>query len=571
MGDIEHLRAALERAKAGDLDGFASLVERFQDMAVGYAYSVLGDFHLAEDAAQEAFLEACPNLHKVYGPEAFPGWLKRIVFKNCDRILRRKKVASTQLEDADLVAGTDGSPESAAEARELEVEIREAVGSLPPTTRSAITLFYVSDYSQREICEFLGIPATTLKSRLHRGRKQLHERMIGMVEQDLRRNRPSRDRDFLNGVRSGLRDVYAGRTEASLIDGDGGRLLYRGYSVEDLAEHSSFEEVCYLMLYGALPTRRQLDAFDAEMKSLRHISAGTLSMLRSLAGMQPLDTLRTVVSAMGACEDEPADSSFEGAVRRGIRVTASAPTILAAHSRMSRGEDPVAPDGNLGHAANFLYMLSGEVADHDNCHALDKVLILHVEHGANASSFVARTVASTGADLFSAITAAMAALQGPKHGGAASLVIKMALEIGSAEKAAPYVKAVLDRGGRVAGFGHPVYRTADPRAGCLEKEAKRAACRNGGPAWFSTLKAVERGMERYSKEGIGPNVDLWSGAIYHLLGIPEEMFSAMFAVGRIPGWVVHAMEQEASAVLLRPRLRYDGPVDLAYTPIGERM
>ena len=170
----------------------AVLVERFQDMAVGYSYSILGDFHLAEDAAQEAFLEAYPNLHKVYGPEAFPRWFKRIVFKHCDRILRRRKLASTQLEDADLVAATDGSPESAAEARELEAEIRAAVDSLPSTTRSAITLFYVSDYSQREICEFLDIPATTLKSRLHRGRKQLQERMIGMVEQDLRRHRPSK-------------------------------------------------------------------------------------------------------------------------------------------------------------------------------------------------------------------------------------------------------------------------------------------------------------------------------------------------------------------------------------------
>ena len=164
----------------------------------------------------------------------------------------------------------------------------------------------------------------------------------------------------------------------------------------------------------------------------------------------------------------------------------------------------------------------------------------------------------------------MAALKGPKHGGAAEGVIRMAEEIGSAERAAGYVKAVLDRGGRVPGFGHPVYRTADPRADCLEQEAKKAADRKGRPTWFSTLEAVEKGMARYSKDGIGPNVDLWSGAIYRLLGIPEEMFSAVFAIGRLPGWIVHAMEQEASAVLLRPRLRYDGPVDLAFVPIRER-
>ena len=568
---MEQLRGFLEQAKAGDLDGFASLVERFQDMAAGYAYSILGDFHLAEDAAQEAFLEAYPNLHKVYGPEAFPGWLKRIVFKHCDRILRRKTIAARPIdESAEQVAAPGGNPQSAAEAGELKAEIRDAVDSLPTTTRTAVALYYISDYSQREICEFLGIPATTLKSRLHRGRRQLQERMIGMVEQDLRRNRPSRDKDFVNGVRSGLRDVYAGWTEASLIDGDRGRLLYRGYSVEELAEHSSFEEVCYLMFYGALPTRGQLGEFDAELKSGRGVTASTLSMLRSLAGMQPLDALRTVVSAMGASEDESADSSFEGAVRRGVRVTASAPTILAAHSRMSRGEDPIAPNAALGHAANFLYMLTGETPDRDDCRALDKALILHAEHGANASSFAARTVASTGADLYSAITAAMAALQGPKHGGAANLVIEMALEIGSADRAAQYVKAVLDRGGRVPGFGHPVYTTADPRAGCLEEEVRKSADRGGCPLWFSTLEAVRDGMGRYAKDGIGPNVDLWSGAIYRLLGIPEEMFSAMFAVGRIPGWVVHAMEQEASGVLLRPRLRYDGPVNLAYAAIEER-
>ena len=506
---MEHLKEALEQAKAGDVDGFAVLVERFQDMAVGYSYSILGDFHLAEDAAQEAFLEAYPNLHKVYGPEAFPSWFKRIVFKHCDRILRRKTLGATQLDEAGTVATTEGNPESIAEAHELEAEIRDAVRSLPPATRWAITLSYISDYSQREICEFLGIPATTLKSRLHRGRKKLQERMIGIMEENLRQNRPSRGKNFADGVQRGLRDVYAGWTEASLIDGDRGRLFYRGYSVESLAEHSSFEEVCYLMLYGALPTRGQLEEFDADLKSGRHVSGGTISMLRGMTGMHPIDALRTVVSAMSGSDADSADNSHQGALRKGICMTASAATILAAHSRMSREEDPVAPDEKLGHAANFLYMLSGEVPDRDDCHALDKTLVLHAEHGANASSFAARTVASTGADLFSAITAAMAALKGPKHGGAAAGVIKMAMEIGSAERAAEYVKAVLHRGGRVAGFGHPVYRTADPRSECLEQEARALAGRKGHPEWFSTLEAVQKGMERHSRDGIGPNVDLW--------------------------------------------------------------
>lgn len=202
---MEQLRDALERAKAGDIDGFAFLVERFQDMAVGYSYAVLGDFHLAEDAAQEAFMEAYPNLHKVYGPEAFPSWLRRVVFKHCDRIRRRKTLSTTQLAEARSVASSDGNPEASAEASELEAEVRSAVSLLPPSMRLAITLFYISDYFQREICEFLGIPVTTLKSRLHRGRRHLRERMIGMVEESLQQNRPSKDKSFAVGVQRGLR------------------------------------------------------------------------------------------------------------------------------------------------------------------------------------------------------------------------------------------------------------------------------------------------------------------------------------------------------------------------------
>ena len=237
---------------------------------------------------------------------------------------------------------------------------------------------------------------------------------------------------------------------------------------------------------------------------------------------------------------------------------------------MRRGEEPVAPNGDLGHSANFLYMMFGKMPDANDSRALDKDLVLHVEHGANASSFAARTVTSTGADLYSAITAATAALKGPMHGGAADKLIRMVLEIGPPERAKEYVKAVLDRGEWVMGFGHAVYKTADPRSVCLEPEAKALASRKGHPTWFSTLEAVKKAMEPLSNKGISPTVDLWSGSIYRLLGIPEEMFSAIFAMGRLPGWIAHVMEQEAASVLLRPRLRYDGPVNLAYTPIDRR-
>ena len=567
---MEDLRDALEQAKAGDVDGFTYLVERFQDMAMGYSYSILGDFHLAQDAAQEAFLEAYPNLYKVYAPEAFPSWFRRVLFKHCDRMLRRKRLLTTRLEEASSVAGPEGDPASIAEAHELEAELRDAISSLPSTARPAITLFYISGYSQHEICEFLGIPVNTLKSRLHRGRKQLKERMVGMVEERLQQNRPSRNGDFISGVQRGLRDVYVDRTEASLIDGERGKLSYRGYSIDSLAEHSTFEEVCYLMLYGALPTQDQLDRFDADLKSERRVPGKTLSLLRDMGKMLPIDTLRTAVSAMSGSDAETAGDSHQAAIRSGIRITACAPTILAAHFRMGRGEEPVAPNGDLGHSANFLHMMFGRMPDANDSRALDKDLVLHVEHGANASSFAARTVTSTGADLYSAITAATAALKGPMHGGAADKLIRMVLEIGPPERAKEYVEAVLDRGEWVMGFGHAVYKTADPRSVCLEPEAKALASRKGHPTWFSTLEAVKKAMEPLSNKGISPTVDLWSGSIYRLLGIPEEMFSAIFAMGRLPGWIAHVMEQEAAGVLLRPRLRYDGPVNLAYTPIDRR-
>ena len=359
-GEMEQLRDAQKKAETDDIHGFASLVERFQDMAVGYCYSILGDFHLAQDASQEAFVEAYPNLHKVYAPEAFPAWFRRILFKHCDRMLRRKTLKAIQLDEANSVAATEGTPESIAESRELEAELRDAINSLPPTVRSAITLFYISDYSQKEICEFLDIPATTLKSRLYRGRKLLRERMTEMVTDNLRRHRPSRDESFAAGIWRGLRGVYVDRTEVSSIDGDRGRLFYRGYSIDSLAEHSTFEEVCYLMLFGVLPTRAQLERLDADLRSARTISYKAIDLLRGMTQMPSIDALRTVVSAMGGADTEAVDNSRQATIRRGIRITASTPTILAAHYRMRKGWETVAPRADLGHAANFLHMLFGK-------------------------------------------------------------------------------------------------------------------------------------------------------------------------------------------------------------------
>lgn len=371
-------------------------------------------------------------------------------------------------------------------------------------------------------------------------------------------------------IRRGLRDVYIDRTRSSFIDGRQGKLLYRGYNIHDLAEKSTFEETAYLLLYGDLPTKAQLDEFDATLKAHRSIPGPVLDVIRTVKDAHPMDVLRTAVSALAAFDSEVEDNSLEATLRKGIRLTAQAPTIVTAHARIRQGQDPVPPDDSLGHAANFLYMLFGQRPDPRDARIMDKDLILHAEHGINASSFTARVVASTQADLHSAITAAIAALKGPAHGGAAEEVMKMAQEIGSEDRAEEYVRNTLRSGGRVMGFGHRVYRTTDPRSQHLREEARELGERRGQPKWFSILQAVEKAMAPYSRRGICVNVDFFSGAIYYLLGIPQDLFIPIFAMGRVPGWTVQVMEQLENNILLRPRLLYVGPVDLPYVPIEER-
>lgn len=371
-------------------------------------------------------------------------------------------------------------------------------------------------------------------------------------------------------LKRGLRDVYIDRTKASFIDGKVGKLLYRGYNIHDLAEKSTFEETIYLLLYGNLPTRRQLDEFDAQLKASRSIPEQVIQIIRLTRNAHPMDVLRTAVSALAAFDPEVADNSPEATLRKGIRLTAQAPTIVATHARIREGKQPVAPDPSLNHAANFLYMLFGQRPDPEDARLIDKDFILHAEHGVNASSFGARVAASTQADLHCAITAGIAILKGPAHGGAAEEVMKMALEIGNEENAEEYVRNRLKSGGRVMGFGHRVYRALDPRAVHLREDAKRLGERKGQPKWFNILQAVSEVMEPYARRGICQNVDFWSGSIYYLLGIPEDLFISIFAMGRIPGWTVQVLEQFENNILLRPMLLYTGPMDLEYVPIDQR-
>ena len=373
-------------------------------------------------------------------------------------------------------------------------------------------------------------------------------------------------------LKRGLRDVYIDRTESCFIDGKAGKLLYRGYDIHDLAEHSTFEETAYLLLHGSLPTASQLKEFDSQLKDSRQLPDEVIEVIRLTQKAHPMGVLRTAVSAMSGSDPEVSDISPEGVLRKGVRLTAALPTIIAAHARIRDGKEVVAPRSDLTHAANFLYMLFSEDPDPRDTGLIDKDLLLHAEHGSNASAFAARVAASTQADFYAAITAGIAVLKGSLHGGAAEAVMQMALEIGSVENVESYVTSLLKGGGRVMGFGHPVYRAVDPRAVHLRAEAKALAERKGQPKWFSILQAVAEteAMEQRARKGINPNVDFWAGTSYYLLEIPEDLFVPIFAMGRMPGWTAHVMEQYTNNVLMRPRLDYTGPMDLEYVPVERR-
>ena len=372
-------------------------------------------------------------------------------------------------------------------------------------------------------------------------------------------------------IMKGLKDVYLDTTESSFIDGQVGKLLYRGYDIHDLAEKSTFEEVIYLLLYGALPTSQQLQEFDNTLRANRRIPDEVIQVLDLVKASHPMDALRTGVSAMSAFDPEVADNSVEATIRKGIRLTAQGPTIVAAHHRLRHGLEPVAPNPELNHAGNFLYMLFGEIPDEETTNLLDVDFILHAEHGANASSFGARVTASTISDLHSAITTGVGVLKGPAHGGAAEEVMKMSLEIGNPENAEEYARNHLESGGRIMGFGHRVYRAEDPRARHLRERAQALGEKKGEPRWFQILSHLEqKTMLPYRDRGICVNVDFFAGAIYYLLDIPDDLFISIFALGRIPGWTLQCVEQYKDNILIRPLLEYIGEMDLEYVPIEQR-
>ncbi len=371
-------------------------------------------------------------------------------------------------------------------------------------------------------------------------------------------------------VHRGLTGVYFDRSATTFIDGKEGVLEYRGYNINDLAEHSTFEETGYLLIQGKLPTQAELDEFDAELKAARELPEQIFDVIELVKDSHPMDALRTAVSALASFDEDRNDNSVEATIRKGNRLTSQVPSIVMAHHNIRQGKDPIKPSSTLNHAGNFLYMLKGDEPSVEAMRLMDKDFVLHADHGSNASAFTARVVAGTAADIHGAITAGIAALSGPSHGGAAENVMQMAKEIGTADNAANYVQNLLSNRERVMGFGHRVYKAEDPRAGHLRKGVKNLSEEMGQPEWYQILEAVVDAMKPYARRGIHVNVDFFAGVIYYLNGVPQDLFVPIFAVGRIPGWTIQVVEQFKHNILIRPLLQYTGGRELEYVPIGDR-
>ncbi|HEX5129073.1 MAG TPA: citrate/2-methylcitrate synthase [Usitatibacter sp.] len=371
-------------------------------------------------------------------------------------------------------------------------------------------------------------------------------------------------------IHRGLNGVYFDRSRVCDIDGKAGELRYRGYSIHDLAQQSTFEEACYLLFHGELPRKDELGAFTAQLQAARTLPPAILQVIEHVKAAHPMDVLRTATSALAAFDPDTADNSQAAMMRKGLRLTSQVPMIVAAHEHIRNARLPVAPDPSLGHAANFLWMLQGKKPSADTARLMDIDMILHAEHGSNASAFTARVVAGTDANLHAAVTAAIAALSGPAHGGAAENVMKMAQEVGDPSKAAEYVKAKRANREAIMGFGHRVYKAEDPRARHMRAGVEKLSIEMGEPKWYQILAALVEAMKPYARHGVNVNVDFYAGVVYYLNGIPNDLFVPIFAIGRVPGWAVQVMEQMESNILIRPLTVYAGPEPRDYVKMESR-
>ena len=368
---------------------------------------------------------------------------------------------------------------------------------------------------------------------------------------------------------AGLEGVVAAESSIGDVDGTNGVLIYQGLNIHDLAEHSTFEETVFLLWHGRLPKREELDALRAELAASARLPEEVSELMRRFpADAEPMDALRTAVSALAFYDTGSRDLSRESALRTATRLTAQLPVVVAAFERLRNGREPIEPKPELNLASNFLYMLSGEEPSERDARIFDVCLILHADHELNASTFTARVIAGTLADMYGAVTGAIAALSGPLHGGANTNVMKMLLEIGEPDRAEGWLREALASKKKVMGFGHRVYKTEDPRSVWLRRFSRELGEAHGETRWIEILERLRELM--FAEKKLYPNVDYYSGSAYYLMGVPLDLFTPIFAVSRISGWTGHILEQYANNRLIRPRAEYIGPRDVPYVPIDER-
>jgi citrate synthase len=368
---------------------------------------------------------------------------------------------------------------------------------------------------------------------------------------------------------AGLRGVSAASSSISDVNGEKGQLIYQGYDIHDLAAQSSFEEVVFLLWNKRLPKRVELEELKRALAQSYEIPLEIIDLMKRFPrNADPIDVLRTTVSALEFYDPSARDLSREASIKTAIKLTAQFPTIVAAGDRMRNGLEAVKPDPDLNIAANFLYMLKGKKPSEHDASVFDIALILHADHELNASTFTARVVAGTLADMYAAVTAAIGALSGPLHGGANTNVMRMLLEIGEVAGVESFIKKALAEKRKIMGFGHAVYRTEDPRATHLRKFSKEMGERTGDPKWYQMSRKVEETMMK--EKGLYPNVDFFSASTYYMMGIPLDLYTPIFAISRISGWTGHILEQYADNKLIRPRAEYIGARDVRYIPIAER-
>ncbi len=372
--------------------------------------------------------------------------------------------------------------------------------------------------------------------------------------------------------KAGLEDVVAATSAICYLDGDRGVLAYYGYDIHDLARGASFEEVCYLLWHGRLPGRAELGDLQSQLAAARPVSESMLRLMKQLPAGDGMDMLRTLTSALGQYDPEAADASPAANYRKAVRLTAQVGSLVASYGRLHAGGGVIQPDPALGHAANFLYMLTGRRPDALSTRAFDVALVLHADHELNASTFAARVAAATLTDLYSATVGAIGALKGPLHGGANADVMRLLIEIGpeaGAERIDEAIRGRLAKKVKIPGFGHRVYHTEDPRATHLRRMSKELGERAGTTRWFEMSQRIEAVVK--SEKQLNPNVDFYSASTYYTLGIPIDLFTPIFAVSRVAGWTAHCLEQYANNRLIRPRTDYLGPqYPQTFLPLDQR-